>query len=172
MKRSRDNHESTPTESESLDELLKAIEQSTPNTDFDAFCELFRKANSKLAGPIINLIAWQQKYPAEIYVIRTADDHLELCVNRAAILDEHGAKLKTLQHFERCLASVKPKLVVLQSTHKRSNPIKRYGFRDTVKIFGTERSTTDIVKIKPYQYTPSKLDERVLTKAMVRISQW
>lgn len=151
MKRSRDNHESLATESESLDELLKAIEQSTPKTNLDTFCELFRKQNGKLATPIINLIAWQQKYPAEIYVIKTTDEQLELCFDRVALLDDHQVNLKKLQLFERCLASVKPRLIVLQSTHNRVNTVKRYGLRDPAAGFGTIQSSINIREQQGHQ---------------------
>lgn len=54
--------------------------------------------------------------------------------------DGHGleAARKIVQNFERCLNTVKPKLVVLESTHGKD--IKRVGFENPETLFGTPRS--------------------------------
>ncbi|MBA3756758.1 MAG: hypothetical protein H0X02_11225, partial [Nitrosomonas sp.] len=102
MKRLRDDE---------LQELVEAVEvRSRSGSTFENFAELFRiVAKNKLPKPIINLVEWHRQYPEEIYVVRTADQHLELAFDRSALLTNHRIRLKVVQNFERCLMSVKPK---------------------------------------------------------------
>ena len=125
-------------EEDALEVLVKLNEKTTAAKNFDEFIELFRRPNRKIPKTIRRLILWRHDYFLEIYVIKTPDNQLELCLDRVALLEDRQVDLKTLQSFERCLASVKPKLIVLASTHDRRNPIKRYGFHD-IAIFGRSK---------------------------------
>ena len=83
----------------------------------------------------------------KMWICRSADNHLELTYDRPALIKfiatrheavEMDVARKTVQNFERCLNSVKPKLIVLESTHGKD--VKRIGFASPELIFGTERS--------------------------------
>lgn len=148
MKRSRSNQELQVVDSEPLEDFVEAINSRGTQENFEAFVELFRKLNGKIAQPICNLMAWRKKYLAEIYVIKTDDNHLELCINRISLINNHGVGRKRMQCFDRCLATVKPKLIVLQSTHSHANPIKRYGFQDPLTLFGSEKSSITLRESK------------------------
>lgn len=79
-----------------------------------------------------------------MWITRTIDGHLELTYDRPqlirkfAMTEELDVARKTVQNFERCLHSVKPKLIVLESTHGKD--LKRVGFHDPAEIFGTART--------------------------------
>lgn len=122
-----------------INQLIELLEEETfQEDDFDSFVNLFRKSNGKIPITIQKLIVWHKLYPEYMYIARTRNDHLELHINRDAIMND-GVELKTLQNFERCLREVSPKLMVLQTTHSFKNPTKVYGFKDPMEIFGSDR---------------------------------
>jgi hypothetical protein len=124
MKRSRDddNKRDTP-EPDKLTDLLNAIIE---DADILKFAELFRRQrDNRLPVPIKNLLLWHQKYPDEIYVTKNSQtQELELCIDRISLMKQHQVPLTVMQCFERCLLSVKPKMVVIQTTH--GHDIKKF----------------------------------------------
>lgn len=127
MKRSLGEGDDNPAgELNKLSKLLKAIEESEEDADILKFTELFRRQrDNRLPVPIKNLLLWNQKYPDEIYVTKNSQtQELELCIDRISLMKRHQVPLTVMQCFERCLLSVKPKMVVIQTTH--GHDIKKF----------------------------------------------
>ncbi len=137
--------------------LMEEMEEETPvqprktrdNSDSRAdlmdFVDCFKKTGSgKVPKPIVRLVEWFAEHEDKMWILRNADNHLELAYDRPQLIQcftsssELETARKTVQNFERCLNSVKPKLVVLESTHGKD--IKRIGFAAPEVIFGTERT--------------------------------
>jgi hypothetical protein len=109
------------------------------------FVECFKKIGSgKVPKPIARLVEWFEMHDDKMWIVRNADNHLELAYDRPQLIQcfagagELDSARKTVQNFERCLNSVKPKLVVLESTHGKD--VKRIGFAAPELIFGTQRT--------------------------------
>jgi len=123
-----------------IDQLIELLENDIHQDDeFDAFIDLFRKTNGKISMTIRNLVILRDQFPEDITIVRSPNDHLELHINREALIYD-GLELKVLQNFERCLRGVSPRLIVLQTTHSCSNTVKIYGFKDPVNVFGSDRT--------------------------------
>ena len=118
--------------------------------DLSEFVNLFKKGSKKIPKPIKRLSKWYVENRDKMWIMRTEDGHLELTYDRPQLIrkmansaensGENKMELarKTVQNFERCLNSVKPKLIVLESTHGKD--LKRVGFFEPVAIFGSARS--------------------------------
>jgi hypothetical protein len=102
---------------------------------------------AKIPKPIKRLVEWFLDNRDKMWISRSADGHLELTYDRPQLIRFFTGQFanhvetarKTVQNFERCLNSVKPKLIVLESTHGKD--VKRIGFASPETIFGTERSS-------------------------------
>ncbi len=118
--------------------------------DLQEFVDCFKKSGSdKVPKPIKRLVEWYLENRDKMWICRSGDGHLELTYDRPQLIRHFTEKMdcashvdiarKTVQNFERCLNSVKPKLIVLESTHGKD--LKRIGFAAPETIFGTERSS-------------------------------
>ncbi len=123
-------------------------DQRTMPAELGEFVECFRRAGAgKVPKPIVRLVEWFQDNEDKMWIVRSSDNHLELTYDRPLLIRrlaerDGGVHLQTarkiVQNFERCLNSVKPKLVVLESTHGKD--IKRIGFAVPEVIFGSART--------------------------------
>ncbi|MCE5294076.1 MAG: hypothetical protein LLF94_05625 [Chlamydiales bacterium] len=123
-------------------------EVEDPFTDLRAFTALFMKpGKNKLPRPIRRLDTWVRDNQDEMWVQKTSKGHLELKYDRPQLIKKFARQtdgfrkivgyenaLRKVQNFERCLMSVKRKLVVLQTTHG-SDKIKRIGFENPDSVF-------------------------------------
>ena len=137
--------------------------------DLEDFLELFKKPGSdKIPKPIVRLKEWYAENRDKMWIARTADGHLELTYDRPSLIRKFAQsseaaenKLevarKTVQNFERCLNSVKPKLIVLESTHGKN--LKRVGFQAPEEIFGSARTSVP-KKVERQQIRREKRETR------------
>jgi hypothetical protein len=134
------------------DKRKNDLEEHNDNlpSDLEEFVDLFRKPGSeKIPKPIKRLTRWFLENQDKMWINRTDDGHLELTYDRPQLIrkfasdDQSDNNLenarKKVQNFERCLNSVKPKLIVLESTHGKD--VKRVGFFSPEIIFGSARTS-------------------------------
>ena len=106
-------------------ELIDELESQLKEDVFNSFIELFRKSNGKLPQPIQNIINLNKTHPDKIYIVLNDKHYLELHIKRRLLI-QSGLELRELQNFERSLRNMKPRLTVIQSTHKVAVESKIY----------------------------------------------
>ena len=123
-------------------------ETEDPLTELREFTALFKRPGKHtLPKPIQKLDTWVRENQDEMSVQKTSKGHLELKYDRPQLIKKFARQtdafrqivgyenaLRKVQNFERCLMSVKRKLVVLQTTHG-SDKIKRIGFENPDSVF-------------------------------------